>query len=98
MNVTCPHCQGAIAFNPSFAGQHVSCPHCQGLFAMPVITATMPTQVPVATVQSDAEPSLDFTSRSSSSRRRPKPQKGMNKFVLIGCGVPVAFFGLIFIM
>lgn len=34
-NVSCPHCNGPIAADPSLAGQQVACPHCSRIFLMP---------------------------------------------------------------
>ncbi len=36
--LSCPHCQGNIAADPSLSGQVVSCPYCAGELQMPQVT------------------------------------------------------------
>lgn len=61
-NVSCPHCKGLIAADPSLAGQRVACPHCGGQLTMPAQTAAVqvPEALPVAVASSTANP-LDFS-------------------------------------
>ena len=103
--VSCPHCNGKIAADPSIAGKEVGCPHCNGRVIMPGVAVVKPAIVAKPSNESAETAPFDFLESpapssaprhiSKTTRKPPVKTTSLRRLALIVFGTIGGFVAIV---